>query len=245
MYTPNPKPARLLVVDDVKMVREHYYRLLTRAGYQVRTAASGREALNIIAEDPPDLVLLDLAMPGMDGLAVLRELRHYRQRPVVVLSSGCATPPEAGAAVMLGAAGVLTKGQLPAEFRACLERFLIPVRDLVLCWIREHLGEIRGRNDVARRFRVSPRTVSSYVARAAGQPFGEFLQDCRLREAQRLLIISDLEVKEIAKWVGFNSTRTMDRVFFQLTGRTPTQFRQQARDEGSGSTASMTAPRST
>lgn len=244
MNTPSPGPARLLVVDDDKMVREHYYRLLTRAGYQVRTAASGREALSIIAEDPPDLVLLDLAMPDMGGLAVLREMRHLRRRPVTVLLSGCATREQAGAAVVLGAAGVIDKAQLPPALRARLKHFLNAIRDPMLCWIREHHAEIHGRNDVVRYFRVSPRTVSSHVLRAAGQPFHDFLQDCRVREAQRLLLTSEMEVKEIAKRVGFGSVRTMDRVFLQLTGCGPTQFRQHARDEGSVCHI-MPAPRST
>ncbi|HEY6809245.1 MAG TPA: response regulator [Gemmatimonadales bacterium] len=66
---------RILVVDDDADLRSALTRVLTHAGYQVRSAADGAEALRLHQEVPADLVLTDVYMPGEDGLAEIRELR--------------------------------------------------------------------------------------------------------------------------------------------------------------------------
>ncbi|MBP8846020.1 MAG: response regulator, partial [Thermoanaerobaculia bacterium] len=85
------KPARqLLVVDDELDVREMLAVLLTRHGFEVRTAAGGMEALVLAQERLPDLILLDIMMHDMDGWEVLKllQLDEATQRvPVVILSA--------------------------------------------------------------------------------------------------------------------------------------------------------------
>jgi CheY-like chemotaxis protein len=79
-----------LVVDDDPEARERLRGLLAEEGWTVRTAENGRAALGLVAEGMPDLVLLDLVMPEMDGFAFLRELRARpagRAAPVVVLTA--------------------------------------------------------------------------------------------------------------------------------------------------------------
>ena len=75
MDTPPNSSGRVLVVDDQAANLRVVGMLLTRQGYQVTAAASGEEALALYAEDPPDLILLDMMMPGMDGFEVLLALR--------------------------------------------------------------------------------------------------------------------------------------------------------------------------
>jgi len=84
------RPPAILVVDDnpqnLTLVRAQ----LERAGYRVTTAASGRDALKFAASDPPDLILLDVMMPGLDGYEVCRRLRterYARSIPIVMLTS--------------------------------------------------------------------------------------------------------------------------------------------------------------
>ena len=67
--------ADILLVDDDELVRNAMNTFLDALGYTVRLAAGGREALDMIAERPPDLVILDMVMPDMDGLEVCRWIR--------------------------------------------------------------------------------------------------------------------------------------------------------------------------
>jgi len=89
---PRPSPSRssVLVVDDALTVRELQRSILERAGYEVRTAADGLEALSRLAEQPADLVLTDVEMPRMDGFALTEAIRAHqalRNTAVLVLSS--------------------------------------------------------------------------------------------------------------------------------------------------------------
>jgi DNA-binding response OmpR family regulator len=81
---------RVLVVDDETSIRETFEYQLGRWGYDVRSAASGEEALSMLAEFKPALVITDVCMPGMDGLAVLKQLKaspNTRDVPVIVVSA--------------------------------------------------------------------------------------------------------------------------------------------------------------
>ena len=68
-------PARVLIVDDDRHNRQVLEVMLTPEGLLLQTAASGEEALAIVAEEPPDLILLDIMMPGMDGYQVAATLK--------------------------------------------------------------------------------------------------------------------------------------------------------------------------
>jgi len=79
--------SRILVVDDDATVSEIVARYLERDGYAVETVADGRVALERALAEPPDLVVLDLMLPGMDGLDVCRRLRALAPVPIVILTA--------------------------------------------------------------------------------------------------------------------------------------------------------------
>jgi DNA-binding response OmpR family regulator len=81
------RPADLLLVDDEPMVREVLTRYLEQDGHRVTAVADGAAALAAIARDRYDLVVLDLMLPTVDGLTILRELRRAGSTPVIVLSA--------------------------------------------------------------------------------------------------------------------------------------------------------------
>lgn len=92
MSTPAPPetavtPARLLVIDDEPMVREVVTRYLEHDGHHVTVAADGAAALAAVGEQVFDLIVLDLMLPSVDGLSVLRELRRAHDTPVIVLTA--------------------------------------------------------------------------------------------------------------------------------------------------------------
>jgi DNA-binding response OmpR family regulator len=77
----------VLVVDDEPMVREVITAYLTRDGFAVSVAEDGLEALDRFLEAPPDLIVLDVMIPGSDGLTVLRSIRDQGDTPVILLSA--------------------------------------------------------------------------------------------------------------------------------------------------------------
>lgn len=110
----------ILVVDDEPLIRWSLRERLTAAGYEVREAETGLEAVDAFAERSPALVLLDLALPELDGLGVLRSVRRMRPLcPVIVMSAHDSPGSGAGArALELGAACFLTK---PFDFDALVK----------------------------------------------------------------------------------------------------------------------------
>lgn len=84
------QPATLLIVDDEPQVRKLLETLLQHEGYQTLSASSGEEALQLVAQQPPDLILLDVMMPGMDGYEVASQLKGDESTagiPIIMLSA--------------------------------------------------------------------------------------------------------------------------------------------------------------
>lgn len=78
--------ARILIVDDEPRIRDTVARNLKGHGYQVRSAESGNEAMDTAARFKPDLILLDLGLPDLDGTQVIEEVRSRTSTPIIVLS---------------------------------------------------------------------------------------------------------------------------------------------------------------
>src|SRR5262245_60020047 len=77
----------ILLVDDEPPIRRLFHTALTSEGYRVLEAESGQQALQIAASQPPDLVILDLGLPDIDGQVVLNKLREWLTRPIIILSA--------------------------------------------------------------------------------------------------------------------------------------------------------------
>ncbi|TDI24660.1 MAG: sigma-54-dependent Fis family transcriptional regulator, partial [Acidobacteria bacterium] len=101
---------RILIVDDDEGVREAIKMTLEYEGYECLFARSGQEGLDRIAGESPDLVLLDVKMPGMDGLEVLRRMRERGDTAPVIVISGHGTISTAVEATKQGAFTFLEKG---------------------------------------------------------------------------------------------------------------------------------------
>lgn len=110
------KPAaRILIVDDEEVVRLSYMRILASADCQVEAVWTWAQVKQAMDEAPFDLVLLDLRMPGMDGLEVLRNLKARWPDSEVIIITGYPTLASAKEAVTLGAYDYLTKPVGPAQ----------------------------------------------------------------------------------------------------------------------------------
>jgi DNA-binding NtrC family response regulator len=103
------RTPKILVVDDEEIVRRSYRRLLDEARYSAQTAADGSAALDAMQREPFDVVLLDLRLPGGDGMGVLRSIRERWPAAEVVIITGNPTLETAKEAVRLGAYDYLAK----------------------------------------------------------------------------------------------------------------------------------------
>jgi len=82
--------VKVMVIDDSNTIRKTTQALLTKAGYEVLTAADGFEAMSLITDNRPDIIFVDIMMPRLDGYqtcSLIKNNRHFKQTPVVMLSS--------------------------------------------------------------------------------------------------------------------------------------------------------------
>jgi DNA-binding response OmpR family regulator len=115
----------VLVVDDEPTIAEVVARYLERAGYRTRVAADGAQALAEVANQRPDLVVLDLMLPGIDGLEVMRRLReHGRDRIATILLTAKGEESDRVVGLRLGADDYVVKPFSPAELVARVDAVL-------------------------------------------------------------------------------------------------------------------------
>lgn len=111
----------MVVCDDDVAIRTLYRRALERADIEVHDAVDGEACLALVPALAPDLVVLDLTLPGRDGLAVLGELRARCPAIPVVVVSGAVTPPVVDAALAAGASACIGKVEFLPQLAALLE----------------------------------------------------------------------------------------------------------------------------
>ncbi|WP_017590316.1 response regulator transcription factor [Nocardiopsis ganjiahuensis] len=118
--------ATVLVADDDRAIRESLERALQLEGYTVRTAADGVQTLAAVHADPVDLLVLDVMMPGVDGLGVARVLRAEHDRTPILMLTARVETPDRVAGLDAGADDYLAKpfelDELLARLRALLRR---------------------------------------------------------------------------------------------------------------------------
>lgn len=117
---------KILIVDDEQNIREQLSKRLRREGFTVFTAASGLEGLRLFHIERPDLVVLDIVMPEMDGLTVCQRIREVAETPIMVLSANAITEEDIVRGLTFGADEYLEKpigmDEFVARVRALLRR---------------------------------------------------------------------------------------------------------------------------
>lgn len=125
---------RILIIDDERAIRRFLRTILQAHQYQVFEAETGEEGLALSAQQRPDIVILDLGLPGIDGIEVTRRLREWSQVPIIILSVREGETDKI-AALDAGADDYLTKpfgaGELLARLRAALRRVARPAPEPV------------------------------------------------------------------------------------------------------------------
>lgn len=122
--------AKVLIVDDDELLRDLVGHKLTRAGFEVTLAVDGEHALELLAAELPDVVVLDAMMPGIDGFEVLRSIRERAELatlPVVMLTARDQEEDVLNG-LSLGAQDYIVKPFLPDEVVLRIQRLVTPLR---------------------------------------------------------------------------------------------------------------------
>jgi len=126
--------VRILIVDDERPIRRFLQAALSAHGYEIFEATTGQEALNGVIQHRPDLLILDLGLPDMDGVTVTRRLREWTTLPILILSVRDRETDKI-TALDAGADDYLTKpfstGELMARLRVALRHTASPVQGAV------------------------------------------------------------------------------------------------------------------
>jgi len=161
-------PHSVLVIDDEALTLRTISRGLTAEGFEVFTAASGEDGLKIFDEEKPDLTLLDIVLPGMDGVEVLRQLKAANPTAIVVMMSAYHMVDRAVESMKLGAYDYLVKpfhlADLTATLRRALEMLSLRVR------VRDTVERAKGEYDFGKIVTQNPATREMLeIARKAAE----------------------------------------------------------------------------
>jgi len=151
-------PYSVLVVDDEDLTLRTVSRGLRQEGFEVFTAASGEDALTVFTEEKPDLTLLDIVLPGIDGVEVLRRMKEANPAAIILMMSAYHMVDRAVEAMKLGAYDYLIKPFHLADLIATLQRagemlaLRVRVRDdIELARGRYDFGKVVTQNEATRR----------------------------------------------------------------------------------------------
>src|ERR1700740_3706101 len=160
--------SSVLVADDEELTLRTVSRGLRQEGFEVFTAPSGEDALRVFAEEKPDLTLLDIVLPGIDGVEVLRQMKQATPAAIILMMSAYHMVDRAVEAMKLGAYDYLIKpfhlADLIATLHRASEMLALRVR------VRDDVEQARGRYDFGKSVTSKETTRRMLeVARQAAQ----------------------------------------------------------------------------
>lgn len=232
----------VLIVDDDPAVLETHRRLVAQTGRRVLTAQDGHKGLELAIAEKPDLILLDLMMPEMDGFAVLDALHsrpETRSIPVIIVTGRQLSEAEVERCNR-GVAGILSKGMFSQKetlehIEAALTRrdtLNSATRRLIrraAAIIHTRFAEPITREDIAAQLNIS----ADYLTDCFRQEFGitplTYLRRYRIKQACDLLQNTDLSITQIALNVGFSDSAHFTHTFIREMGLSPRAFRHRSK----------------
>ncbi len=237
-FAPKSAQHTVLVVDDDPGILDMHSRLVAQLGCQPITARNGREALDVVAHTPLDLILLDLTMPEMDGFAVLDVLRSReatRNIPVIVLTARALTAADLERCNR-GVATILNKGLFSSDetlhhIEAALSRqqplgraTQQLVRQATAC-IQARYAEALTREEIASAVGISPDYLTDCFRQELGITPMTYLRRYRIHQARALLEAGQLSIMQVALAVGFSEGAHFTRTFQREVGMSPRAYR--------------------
>ena len=192
---------RVLVIDDDPGIRDYLEAAVSRQGYEVFSAANGEDALNGLHESKPDIVTLDVVLPGMDGLEILRRLKQRLPEVPVVMLSGHGQARTIVDAMRLGASDFLRKPfeveELEIAFQKALENHKL----------KEEVAELRGR----------VRSEAEMLLLWGDNP--------KMKEVREMIEqVADTDITVLVRGESGTGKEVVARALYQLSGRRSRQF---------------------
>ena len=232
------KLETVLVVDDDPGILELHCRLIEQTGRSALTARNGREALNMVEGHKPDLILLDLIMPEMDGFTVLdglRERESTRDIPVIILTAHMLSDADLERCNR-GVATILGKGLFSAEEtlhhvetalarQHTLSKAAQRLIRRAMTYIHAHYAESLNREEIAEHIGISADYLTDCFRQELGITPITYLRRYRIRQACELLRNSEQSITQVALAVGFSDGAHFTRTFTREVGVTPRAFR--------------------
>ena len=241
---------RLIVVDDEKFIRESVISFEWESidVQPMSCFESGEKALAYISENPVDIVLTDICMPGMTGVALVAKIKEINPNIAVIGISGYSDYEYLRACLQVGANDYLLKpidkeelfetvrnlvsgkGSLKedvnsdagAEDEKKVQHHYISI---VLKYIDDNYGNFISLEKVAEVIGLNPVYLSYLFKKIKKVNFSEYLNKVRLEKAEELLIGSTLKIGEISEKVGYKDARYFSSLFKKRTGMSPNEYR--------------------
>lgn len=228
----------VLIVDDDPGILDMHSRLIEGCGHQVITALNGRMALEQVTKKIPDLILLDLMMPEMDGFAVLDELRSRestRDIPVIILTAHILSDADLERCNR-GVATILGKGLFSAEetlrhVEAALtqQQSLGKTTQLLvrkaMAYIHAQYARSLTREEIADHIGISADYLTDCFHQELGITPSTYIRRYRIRQACESLRDTDQSITQVALAVGFSDGAHFSRTFQREIGMTPRAYR--------------------
>lgn len=245
---------KVMLVEDETFVRESVKEIIQweEMGFSLAGEASnGMEALPMIKDDPPDLVLCDIVMPQMDGLELLQETRKAGIASKFVMLTCIGDFESMRRAMEYGASNYilklsmsvkdlretlvkvsseLTAHRSPAErpvriSAATREKITHPEVNKIMEYIEQNYDQDITLKSLARYVMMGENYVSALFKKKTGETLIHYLHRTRIEKAIEYLTTTDLPVNRICQNVGFMNDNYFIKIFKRMTGMTPTQYR--------------------
>ncbi|GAA4401731.1 hypothetical protein GCM10023187_16190 [Nibrella viscosa] len=241
--------AKILVVEDDKQLRENICEQLQLDNHQVRTAPDGLRAFEVLPFFSPHLILCDIMMPQMDGIAFIRAIKrhvNYRTIPVIFLTAKVAQQDKIQG-LEEGAIDYLSKPFLFRELSLKVKNITSHQTEFLLQELEQATGEKpeiqfvklfserlelhlsdpsltveKMAGEMNMSLSALQRTIKKYL----GRSYIDIVKDYRLRKATSFLIQTDYTLQQIADKCGFSSLSYFSYSFKEANGLSPLRFRQ-------------------
>jgi len=236
--TPEKGKLTILIIDDEPGILNVHRRLVEQLGCKAITAGNGIEGLQVIEKTKPDLILLDLMMPEMDGFAFMSALKKretMRNIPIIVLTARVLSEEDLerlnnGVTTILSK-GIFSSGEILNRIEAVLTRrhtlgqATQQIVRQAMAYIHTHFAESLNREAIARHVGISADYLTDCFRQELYITPMIYLRRYRILHARELLETTNLSITQVAFEVGFSESAHFTRLFQREVGMTPRAYR--------------------